>query len=87
MSFQFAVPLVGYTLMAHAQAPPAPPPQQPPAPATALVLPLPSDEKAAKTENTRRDSLPQSGHGVASSIRLIERRLSKRLEQVMQVYS
>ena len=76
-----------YTLMAQAQAPPAPPPQQPPAPATALVWPLLSDEKAAKTDKTRRDSLPQSGQDAGSFIWLMERRLSKRLEQVTQVYS
>ena len=73
-------------LIAQAQ-PPALPPQQPPAPAMALACPSAPDENAANTENSRRESLPQSGQGAGSSISLIERRRSKRLAQVTQVYS
>ena len=73
--------------MAQAHPPPPPPQHPPPAPATALGWPLAPVENAANTENSRRDSLPQSGQGAGVSIWLIERRFSKRLAQVTQVYS
>ena len=52
-----------------------------------LVSPLPPVENAANTDSWRWDSPPQSGHGAASSIRLIGLSLSKVFEHILQVYS
>ncbi len=77
----------GYADIEQAQPPGPQPPQPPPAPATADIWPSLPLEKAANTESCRRDSLPQSGHGAASSIWLIGRSRSNRLSQIAQLYS
>ena len=76
-----------YTLIEHAQPAPPPPQHPPPPPATGVVCPLASVENDMKTDSCRRDSDPQSGQGVGSSIRLNDRSFSNLFKHVPHVYS
>jgi len=70
-----------------AQLPEAQLAQECPPPATAVVIPLSSDEKQAKVDSARSASCLQWGHSAPSLALLIERSISNFVSQLEHTYS